>query len=96
MMLSELYSEACIPKGWYCYTPYKTIYRKNRMPTRVVTLCPYWRWRRLRRRQMNGYCKFLRAGDWQKDGPFLLWDQVKECGINEFTDEELEEIWNED
>jgi hypothetical protein len=44
---------------------------------------------------MNGYCKFLRAGDWQKDGTFLLWEQLKECGVNEYTEEELEEMWNE-
>lgn len=22
-------------------------------------------------------------GDWQEDGTMLLWDQCKECGINE-------------
>lgn len=30
--------------------------------------------------QMNGYCKYLKTGDWFEDGTMLLWDMCKECG----------------
>jgi len=79
-----------IPKGYYCYD-------KN-------GICPYWSIREDQPYQFNGYCSFLKIGDWEnklddifinsktneevkgKDLPFavsLLWDQVKECNINE-------------
>lgn len=32
--------------------------------------------------QENGYCSYLQKGDWDLSLG-LLWDQVKECGINE-------------
>ena len=33
--------------------------------------------------QENGYCKYLKLGDWYEDGTSLLWDECKECGIGE-------------
>lgn len=30
----------------------------------------------------GAFCKFLNTGDWMPDGTMLLWDQVKECGVN--------------
>ena len=63
--------ESCIPRGLCCYG-----YNGLR--------CPYWSIRLDKPEQLNGYCDFLEIGDWQKDAYFsLLWDQVKECGINE-------------
>ena len=35
---------------------------------------------------------YLKKGDWEENGTCFLWDQVKECGINDYTDEELEEM----
>jgi hypothetical protein len=40
-------------------------------------VCPYWS-----RRDEGGYCAYLEKGDWQIEGG-LLWDQVKECGIDD-------------
>lgn len=33
--------------------------------------------------QLSGYCKYLKSGDWHKDGTTLLWDQCKECGVSD-------------
>lgn len=35
--------------------------------------------------QQSGYCEYLKAGDWYKDGTMLLWDECKECGISSET-----------
>lgn len=89
-----------IPKGFYCHT--------------AREVCPYWSMNPNKPKQENGYCAYLKQGDWDinnsareftnvktnkvtlaKDMPIgisLLWDQCKECGINSFTDEELDDI----
>ena len=33
--------------------------------------------------QDNGYCRYTKTGDWTHPAVGLLWDQVKECGVNE-------------
>lgn len=63
-----------IPSGIYCYDE--------------TGVCPYWRKHPNKIEQESGYCLFLKKGDWMKDGTMLLWDAVKECGINS-DDEEL-------
>lgn len=71
-----------IPKGCYCYD--------------VNGVCPYWKLNTQHEEQNNGYCSFLKEGDWDNNSGFgLLWDQVKLCNINTCTDEELleEEIF---
>jgi len=62
-----------IPYGMYCYSGDYT--------------CPYWSKRADKRERDDGYCSYLDLGDWMENGTFLLWDQVKECGVNE---EEIE------
>jgi len=76
-------SKTVIPKGFYCYDEYGT--------------CPYWSLNSGREEQNNGYCSYLKEGDWDNSSGFdLLWDKVKLCNINEYTDEELlEEILEE-
>ena len=76
-----------IPKGIYCYDKNGT--------------CPYWSKHPDHEEQENGYCAFLEYGDWEAEIPddfpphfptsclSLLWDQVKECGLNK--DEENDE-----
>jgi len=56
-----------IPKGPYCYN-------EN-------GICPYWSLVKDRPSQENGYCKYLKKGDWELETG-LLWDQCKECGEN--------------
>lgn len=68
-----------IPYGPYCYT---TLGINGDYSLRIST-CPYWSIREGREEQENGYCKLLGLGDWMEHGTSLLWDQVKECGIND-------------
>ena len=61
-----------IPEGLYCY---------KRISHIKIKLCPYWSRRDDKPEQENGYCSYLKIGDW--DIPLgLLWDQVKECEEN--------------
>jgi hypothetical protein len=46
--------------------------------------CPYWCWDERYPDDEVGYCKHLKSGDRDEDGVGLLWDQVKECGVNEY------------
>lgn len=72
--------EDVIPKGIYCYT---TKYGFNGRGTP----CPFWELREDKPHQENGYCHYMQIGDWMDKGPWLLWDQVKECGVNEDYEE---------
>ena len=67
---------ANIPHGPYCYT---------RDPvTGAKTVCPYWARRGDRPAQLDGYCGLLDHGDWMEDGGVThLFDQLKECGVND-------------
>jgi len=58
-----------IPKGIYCYD-------EN-------GICPFWSIREDKEEMENGYCSYLECGDWENRLTSLLWDQVKECGIND-------------
>ena len=64
--------EVVIPQGCYCYD-------EN-------GVCPYLSDRKDKPPQMNSYCWFLEIGDWEEKGSGLLWDQCKECGINDEID----------
>jgi len=76
-----------IPRGMYCYTP------NGGCDPATGALhyapCPYWSSNSDESAQTSGYCSFLEIGDWMDGGTFLLWDQVKECGINEYGPEDL-------
>lgn len=85
--------ERLIPKGDYCYSILEepspaTNYRMR------VKRCPFWDKPQdmvaAHGAQLSGYCHYLRQGDWMPDGTFLLWDQVKECGLN-YDDHEFGE-----
>lgn len=56
-----------IPQGGYCYDE--------------EGLCPYWTINKNKPHQMNGYCHFMKKGDWHFDGLSLIWNRVKECTI---------------
>ena len=88
--------EKYIPKGCYCYDHLKPIYDKDGKMTgtlKAIGRCPFLDYDSDKPEQENGYCHYLKAGDWEENSSCsLLWDQVKECGINDFSDEELEEM----
>ena len=73
--LEEYYKnpEQYVPHGMYCCN---------------VAVCIFWDVDETKPEQENGYCHFIKQGDWEIDG--LLWDQCKECGINmDWEDERL-------
>lgn len=74
--------EKYIPYGFYCYFgtrgPGDPNYKR----------CAFWDYDPTKHEQENGYCYFLGEGDWECDGIGLLWDQCKECGINESFEED--------
>ena len=78
-----------IPPGIYCYTGLSIEYRKKGYPVYHIKPCPYWGARYDMPEQERGYCALLNRGDWEDPYSFgLLWDQCKECGINDdFEDE---------
>lgn len=84
------HGESVIPKGDYCYDSLKMTDRKTEkgLPILDARNCPYWDIDDSQPEQMNGYCWFLEAGDWEEDGTFLLFDQCKECGVNQYEDDE--------
>ena len=81
-----------IPKGYYCYTSITTDQQpSNTLLGRRCTPCPYWGMDSSKERQNNGFCTFLNTRDWDDTSGGLLWDQVKDCGINvDDDDEEVE------
>lgn len=66
-----------VPHGIYCYDKRGT--------------CPFWsRFDGIYPSQSNGYCSLMERGDWmasESGGTSLLWDQCKECGINDSDDD---------
>lgn len=67
-----------IPNGLYCYTPKQIDEETGRMQ---IKACPFLA-NVNRDTQSSGYCVYMQKGDWGDSGTLLLWDQVKECGIN--------------
>lgn len=72
--------EQNIPPGPYCYFGSRAPGDPDYKP------CPHWRKLADYEEQLNGYCTYLKLGDYMEDGTLLLWDQVKECGINDDFD----------
>src|SRR5574343_655414 len=80
-----------IPKGSYCYSKYhieEDKRNKNGWPTMVLDdLCPFWYRLPEMPKQAHGYCAYLLCGDWEEPMG-LLWDQCKECQVNDDDDDE--------
>jgi len=73
-------AKASIPNGPYCYEFVKT---KFKFFKQAISLCPFWDCDKSQEKMQNGYCHYLKQGDWDNQGFGLLWDQCKECGINQ-------------
>ena len=72
---SEL-DKSKIPLGMYCHGSYDEIDHK------YSYICPYWDLDSEKPHQENGYCHFMKEGDWEVPGVSLLWYTCKECSIN--------------
>ncbi|MFZ3482048.1 hypothetical protein [Sphingomonas sp. 3-13AW] len=86
-----------VPVGSYCYSRVpdqagdaeRAATGEPFIPGRNLP-CPYYKLRKDKPAQRNGYCRLLRRGDWEpyeKGGTLSLWDGCKECGINELDDD---------
>jgi len=68
--LKYYYGKYIIPEGCYCYDQ--------------RGVCPYWDRASNKEHQNSGFCWFLMSGDWEeKHKVGELWDQLKNCGIND-------------
>ncbi len=80
-----------IPHGSYCYSwlvP-PSVDEHGKHIRGKIKPCPYHEIRDDKPEQQGGYCSYLKKGDWEEGGTFLLWDMVKECDVNlENPDEE--------
>jgi hypothetical protein len=85
-LLAFLKITSIIPKGYYCYDWIETPCHKNNYRGKVKN-CPYWDLNKSKHSQDNGYCHFLKCGDWENTYTSLLWDGVKECQIKEYSNE---------
>jgi hypothetical protein len=83
--------EKLIPPGGYCYDIISLSGDGNR-----ILMCHYWERHPEKPPQQTGYCHYLQSGDWEEDGTLLLWDGVKECGINREGSGEYEEPTNQE
>lgn len=90
MRLFDWFKKLFVPKGFYCYTIKKIVPDSIYGCIIKTKVCPYWDKNENEDEQMNGYCHLLKKGDWEENGTDLLWDQVKECGINHYNEEEME------
>ncbi|HEY8890225.1 MAG TPA: hypothetical protein VIM70_08200 [Clostridium sp.] len=65
------FPEKYIPIGLYCH---------GRMKPQME-ICPFWDNDETKHKQENGYCHYLKQGDWDLGYTGLLWDMYKECDI---------------
>lgn len=75
-------TDSIFPKGFYCYTPISFTVDPERGWVYKIKGCPFY----VHKENLTGMCSALNVE---------IEDQIKECGINEFTDEELENLISE-
>jgi hypothetical protein len=75
-------AESLIPHGDYCYTPEEAPSAENGWVYKVRT-CPFLQFLPDKPPQLDGWCDYLKAGDFEENGTSLLFDSVKECGVNQ-------------
>lgn len=78
--LTEEQCHALIPQGGYCYT------RKDGK----FVHCPFHDIVPTMPEQGNGFCHYIKRGDFTSPGTDLLWDSCKCCGVND-NDEDCEQ-----
>jgi hypothetical protein len=73
-----------VPKGDFCYKIKKIAYTGGGKRVIVTKNCPYWCWDEKYPGGRVGHCNLLKVGDMDDDCSGLLFDQIKECGLNEY------------
>ena len=73
--LTESEAHSLIPKNTlYCY---------GRNGTANYRQCPFWDKIEHFPKMSNGFCHFLKEGDFTHNSSSLLWDSCKSCGISD-------------
>lgn len=80
-----------IPHGMYCYRIIDIKIGKDGMPIEKTMNCPYRYSVPNKPYQESAYCAYIGKGAWEEDGPWLIGDCIKCCGIN-LEDEDGETI----
>jgi len=81
--------QMAIPNGPYCYEGIG----HDADGVRRIKCCPFWDSDPSKGEQEFGICHYLEMNDWEEwqaeNGHIpLLWDQCKECGINDNPDDD--------
>jgi hypothetical protein len=74
-------NESEIPEGSYCY---KTV-SIDKFGNMKIKSCPYWE-----KTKCGARCNLLNVTSEDYSSKSLIWDSVKECGINDTEDIENE------
>lgn len=62
------------------WIPKDTVYCYEYKNGKIKRICKWWKMRKDKDKQENGYCLYLKEGDWEDKRVSLLWDLCKECG----------------
>ena len=73
-----------IPHGCYCY---KLLSVDKITGKLKIEICPHWHAKAINA-QPGAYCSLIKQYSQHEEANNMLWDQVKECGINEDFDGE--------
>ena len=84
--IRDIIAKIRIPKDTcYCYKP-KRFVPSHHPEYYLIKPCPYWK--KLKGKDSYGnaicYCKYLKQKSEQYDPCNLIWDMLKECGVNDY------------
>jgi len=79
--LTEDQVKSLIPRSDFCYKWLETPSPENNYRGKVKT-CPFYDKMINLPSRSNGYCHYLKAGDFTENPTHLLFDMCKECGIS--------------
>jgi len=72
-----------IPHGMYCYKVLEVLKDEDGRPRLKTKVCPHWQ-----ATENGARCNLINEEHHEYCPWHLVWDQVKECGINEDRDED--------
>jgi len=80
-VLTEEQAHKLIPEGCYCY---------GSDENGKFHCCPFWDKFVEMPKQSNGFCHYMKQGDFAGLDGGLLWDQIKSCGVKEYQSDYME------
>jgi len=86
--LTKEEAQNLIPEGDYCYVWEEQPSAEN-LYMGKIKVCPFYDKFTQLPEQQNGFCHYLKIGDFTRRGTFLLWDMCKCCGIKKQEDDSI-------